>query len=198
LKEREEQFPDYDPNTHEHPDSFFGLPFSVEQSRIIVLPVPWDVTVSYHEGAFAGPSAVKEASLQVDLSLSGIKQAWKLGLAALPQPEDWLNKNRELRKKAKIYIEWMEGGKPAEHRENMENVLLEINRASFSLNEWVKSQSQQQLSKGKVVCSLGGDHSTPFGLVQALSERYSSFGVLQFDAHADLRCAYQGFEYSHA
>ena len=45
---------------------------------------------------------------------------------------------------------------------------------------------------------LGGDHSTPLGLIQALAEKHSSFAILQIDAHADLREAYEGFEFSHA
>lgn len=34
--------------------------------------------------------------------------------------------------------------------------------------------------------------------MQALAEKYSAFGILQIDAHADLRNAYEGFTYSHA
>ena len=51
---------------------------------------------------------------------------------------------------------------------------------------------------GKMVALLGGDHSTSLGMIKALSEDYESFGVLQIDAHADLRKAYENFEYSHA
>jgi agmatinase len=54
------------------------------------------------------------------------------------------------------------------------------------------------LNQNKLVALLGGDHSTPLGLMQALSEKYSSFGILHIDAHADLREAYEGFEFSHA
>jgi agmatinase len=50
----------------------------------------------------------------------------------------------------------------------------------------------------KIVGLVGGDHSTPLGFMEALAERYSDFGILQFDAHCDLREAYEGFEYSHA
>ena len=46
----------------------FGLPFSAEQSEIIVVPVPWEVTVSYGAGASEGPDAIMEASFQVDLN----------------------------------------------------------------------------------------------------------------------------------
>ena len=54
------------------------------------------------------------------------------------------------------------------------------------------------LKDGKLVGLLGGDHSTPLGFIRALSERYDRFGILQIDAHADLRKAYEGFTYSHA
>jgi agmatinase len=45
---------------------------------------------------------------------------------------------------------------------------------------------------------VGGDHSTPLGLMQAAAEKHNSFAILQLDAHADLRNAYEGFEFSHA
>ena len=34
--------------------------------------------------------------------------------------------------------------------------------------------------------------------MQALAERHESFAILQIDAHADLRDAYEGFKHSHA
>jgi agmatinase len=45
---------------------------------------------------------------------------------------------------------------------------------------------------------VGGDHSTPLGFMEALAEKHSEFGILQIDAHCDLRKAYEGFEFSHA
>ncbi len=45
---------------------------------------------------------------------------------------------------------------------------------------------------------IGGDHSTPYGYLKALEERYEGFGVLQIDAHCDLRESYEGFLFSHA
>jgi agmatinase len=54
------------------------------------------------------------------------------------------------------------------------------------------------LAQGKCVGLIGGDHSTPLGMIEALSEKFQSFAILQIDAHADLRDAYEGFEFSHA
>jgi len=48
------------------------------------------------------------------------------------------------------------------------------------------------------VALLGGDHSTPFGYFKAIAEKHGDFGILQIDAHCDLRNAYEGFIYSHA
>lgn len=45
---------------------------------------------------------------------------------------------------------------------------------------------------------LGGEHSITFGSLQALKKIYGEFGVIQFDAHADLRDTYEGTRYSHA
>jgi agmatinase len=48
------------------------------------------------------------------------------------------------------------------------------------------------------VALLGGDHSTPLGYYKAIGEKFGEFGILQIDAHCDLREGYEGFVYSHA
>ena len=45
---------------------------------------------------------------------------------------------------------------------------------------------------------MGGDHSAPFGFYKAIAEKYGEFGMLQIDAHADLRSSYENLTYSHA
>jgi agmatinase len=45
---------------------------------------------------------------------------------------------------------------------------------------------------------IGGDHSVPFGAIKAVAENEPSFGILHFDAHSDMRKAYEGFTWSHA
>jgi len=66
------------------------------------------------------------------------------------------------------------------------------------MNANIGAQAAQWLDAGKIVALVGGDHSTPYGLVKALGERYEEFGILHIDAHCDLRDAYEGFEFSHA
>jgi agmatinase len=45
---------------------------------------------------------------------------------------------------------------------------------------------------------LGGEHTVTLGALRAMKQKYGRFGVVQFDAHADLRNTYQGSPYSHA
>jgi agmatinase len=66
------------------------------------------------------------------------------------------------------------------------------------MNGWVLQQTRAWLARGKIVGVVGGDHSTPFGCIQAYAEKYPGLGVLHLDAHADLRDAYEGFTWSHA
>jgi agmatinase len=66
------------------------------------------------------------------------------------------------------------------------------------LNKWVAKETEKVLNEGKFPIILGGDHASPFGAIQVLAQKYKNFGILHIDAHADLRKAYEGFEYSHA
>lgn len=54
------------------------------------------------------------------------------------------------------------------------------------------------LGEEKFVVVIGGDHSITGGFFNALAERRQALGVVQFDAHADLRSAYMGDPLSHA
>jgi len=64
--------------------------------------------------------------------------------------------------------------------------------------ERITEVARDLLAHDKFVVSLGGEHTISFGLVRAFAERYPNLSVLQFDAHADLRDAYQGTPYNHA
>ena len=64
--------------------------------------------------------------------------------------------------------------------------------------ERITEVARDLLAQDKFVVSLGGEHTISFGLVRAFAERYPNLSVLQFDAHADLRDAYQGTPYNHA
>lgn len=185
----------FDPNGLGIKGKLFGLPVLPEEADLIIVPVPWDVTVSYQDGTARGPNAILDASIQIDLYHHQIKEAWKTSIAMLPVSEELLIENNKLRLLAKGYIDSLETNT---NSESTKLVTSKINEASENLNIYTKNISSKYLKTGKLVGLVGGDHSTPLGLMRALAEKYDRFGILQFDAHADLRKAYEGFTYSHA
>lgn len=54
------------------------------------------------------------------------------------------------------------------------------------------------LQMDKIPVILGGEHTVTRGVISALVDSFDDFGVIQFDAHADLRDSYQGSPHSHA
>ena len=64
-------------------NNIFGLPTSEESARLVILPIPWEVTVSYRAGTARAPDHILNASLQVDLYDPDYKDAWKEGIYML-------------------------------------------------------------------------------------------------------------------
>ncbi len=185
----------FDPDGPASADSLYGLPYTTDNANVVVIPVPWEVTVSYQSGAAAGPEAILKASAQVDLFDEKVPNAWKIGIAMEDIPAALVKKNKQLRPKAESYIDMFTNGGD---EKKMKPLLTEINKACDEMVKWVKDKSLSYLKKKKIVALLGGDHSTPLGLMQAVSQLHESFGILHIDAHCDLRDAYEGFTYSHA
>jgi agmatinase len=189
----------FDPNTVGNPNNnIFGLPFSEEDARLVILPVPWEVTVSYNAGTARAPEHVFKASLQVDLFDPELKDAWKQGFFMRPVDKKILMKCDYLRKEAELYINYIAEGENVQDNKFMCKTLKEVNAGSIFMNDWVFQQTKELLDSGKLVALLGGDHSTPLGYFKAIAEKYGDFGILQIDAHCDLRKAYEDFNYSHA
>ncbi len=62
----------------------------------------------------------------------------------------------------------------------------------------IRAATAQTLQMEKIPILLGGEHALTLGPILAIKERNIPFGVVQFDAHADLRDSYQGNKHSHA
>ncbi|MBT9395472.1 agmatinase family protein [Hymenobacter sp. NST-14] len=195
----EKKLADFDPNAlGDTSGGIFGLPFTPEEAQVVVVPVPWEVTVSYRAGTAEGPEAMRAASLQVDLYDPDLPNAWRMGLAMEEADETIAAESQELRPRAEGYIGWLEEGEPESGHAEHAAVPTHINARGQALLEWLKQKTGALLDAGKGVMVLGGDHSTPLGYLHALAERHQEFGILQIDAHCDLRPAYEGFEFSHA
>lgn len=189
----------FDPNSSGNPNyNIFGLPFSEEDARLVILPVPWEVTVSYLAGTARAPERIKKASLHVDLFDPDVNNAWKQGFFLREPDKKILFKNDYLRKESELFIDYISRGQQVDENKFMCKTLKEVNEGSNFLNAWVYDQTKALLDNGKLVGLLGGDHSTPLGFYKAIAEKYNDFGILQVDAHCDLRKAYMQFTHSHA
>lgn len=179
-------------------NNIFGLPFKEEDAELIIIPVPWEVTISYRGGTGRGPEQIFEASAQIDLYDADYPQNWKKGYYMLPIDKTIQNKSDYLRSCAELVIGSIIEGDDPDNNEQLKSKLDEINEGGDYLAEWLYATADNYLKQGKKVAVIGGEHSCPLGYIKALAKYHPEFGVLQIDAHADLRKAYEGFTYSHA
>jgi agmatinase len=184
----------FDPSSAGVGGGIYGLPFAPDEARVVLVPVPWEATVSYGAGTADGPAAILEASRQVDLRDRETGRPYEAGIAMLPIPSEVRTWSDEARRLAQPVIA---AGGPGESPE-LRKAVAEVDALTERMNGWVHAQCAQWLRAGRVVGVVGGDHSVPFGAMKAAAEAHPGLGVLHVDAHADLRAAYEGFRWSHA
>ncbi|MEM9695169.1 MAG: agmatinase family protein [Myxococcota bacterium] len=181
------------PERAEFVEGIFGRNTTPEEAATILVGVPWEATTSYGRGTAAGPDAIFAASPQLDLYDVELGRVDAAGIAMVTAPDAFRRRAERAAKSAEEVISKFDGGrKPSRAR------LAEVNEASRDVDAWVETEVGRWLEDDKLVGTVGGDHSVALGAIRAHAARYEGLGVLQFDAHADLREAYQGFLGSHA
>lgn len=178
--------------------NIFGFPVTAEEANIVITPIPWDATASYGKGTSDGPQAILDASTQLDFYHPKLDNAWETKVFMSEISADWRQINADLCIKAMEYIAHLEEGGKLEDSEEYQIVVADIAEAQHALKENLKEKALSLFAQGKIPAVLGGEHSTPLGLIEAVDALGKPFGILQIDAHADLRDAYEGFEQSHA
>jgi len=174
-------------------DGFIGGRLNPKEASLVLIPVPWEATVSYGQGTAKAPDAIKLSSHQLDVENYHYIKPYTAGIAMLETDKDLLELSNKARKKAIKVIDAIEKGNEDK------KALKFVNEASDILNTSVYKKAIKQIKKGKHIGVVGGDHSSPLGLIKALNDTQDEdFGILHVDAHHDLRCAYEGFTYSHA
>lgn len=131
-----------------------------EEALFHIVPVPFERTVSYGGGTNEGPSAILEAS-------------WQL--------EEWDGKSKPC--ELGIYTHG-----PVDCNADADQVIENIAAAVKPICEM-----------GKMPVGIGGEHTVTYGIIKGMLDAgIKDFGIVQIDAHADLRDAYEGDKYSHA
>jgi len=125
-----------------------------------VLPVPLERSVSYGGGTALGPSAILQASSQLEL-WDGHSVPADEGVCTHPP--------------------------------------VDVSGEPTKVLERVASAVEGILGLGKMPVALGGEHTVTYGVLQGyLNAGLRDIGVVQIDAHADLRASYEGDPLSHA
>lgn len=189
---------DFDPNgTGTDNGNYFGFPFTPEESRLVLVSVPWDVTASYGGGSAFAPDAIIGASTQLDFYDIHAPNMWRHGIGTAPIDYSIQERSAMLRDDAlKVMRHLEKGGRPTD--DSIRRRVERVNSASDELNEKIYGETGKWLRDGKLVGLVGGDHSTPLGFIRAVAEHHGTIGILHVDAHHDLRVAYEGFSCSHA
>jgi len=197
----------FDPNAAASPDAgIFGLACPRDDAKLLLLPVPFDATTSYGGGASAGPEAILEASLQVDLLDHHFGLIYEHGIH-MPAPPAWIRESSEHARAlaAPIIARGGTDYSPADLA-----AIADINAAGDRINAHTYNQTAAALAAGQIPGLVGGDHSTPYGAIRACADHLATLaklgdaharqglGILHIDAHFDLRKAFEGFKWSHA
>ncbi len=190
---------EFDPNAAAAPGSgVFGLPFGRSEARLVLAPVPFDATASYGGGSSGAPEAIRSASAQVDLLDHQFGRVYERGIF-MEEMDDGLVESSALARRLAAPI-ISRGGAD----EGDAEAIRRIDASCVRMNEFVRGRVAAILAQGRIPGVVGGDHSTPFGAIEACAESVAKesggggMGVLQIDAHMDLRRAYEGFAWSHA
>jgi len=186
------------PNEPAYGNGIFGLSEDPNDSKFILIPVPWEMTVSYGSGTALAPHFMKVASAQVDLYHPNNPDLYKEGIFMDEFPDLFAEEHEQLRRFAEEIIENTGVETDSQEKKKTASQYLIIEKFTEEVNHWLKERIKYWQAQSKIVGLVGGDHSIPLAYHQLLAEENTVYGILTIDAHHDLRNAYEGFVYSHA
>ncbi len=143
-------------------------------SRVVVVPVPYDRTSTWVKGADKGPDAIIKASANMELyDIETDSQVYLNGI---------------------FTDEAIAGGL----RTPNANCRVSEPLPPAEMVEAVRQRVEKHLARNRFIVVVGGEHSVSIGAVQEHARQHPGMSVLQLDAHSDLRDEYQGSRYNHA
>lgn len=154
---------------HVMPAHWFDLPNApADAADVLLLPLPYEGTVSYGSGTARGPGAILEASTQVELWDTECRFDFET-LAYHTAP----------------LVEPAEGDTPEGYHQRVTAAATGLHTAKRDGALVVGLGGEHGLTPPLVRAAVGGDD-------------LAGLTVVQFDAHADLRDEYEGTPLSHA
>ncbi len=161
----------------QHSDAtFMGLTeLDLDSAQAVILPIPYEATTSYGQGTAQAPHALLQASRYVEI------------YDEIRDYEPAAGSRSEVRTKDTDIVSRYWTAAPIEFSAPFEPAMAAIYQNAAEL-----------VKPGRLLCSIGGEHSITGPLIQAHLSHYPDLHVLQIDAHCDLRDSYEGSKLSHA
>ncbi len=132
--------------------NYFGMPLRPEDSALVLISAPWDVTVSYRAGTSYAPDAIIDVSRQIDFYDPAAPDAWRKGIATAPIDYSIQDVSHRLRRDAeRVIANLEEGGSRIIADEFYARKVRKINEASAEVNGKIFAQSQHWLAEGRIV-----------------------------------------------
>lgn len=164
---------------------------SREAAAVWLLPVPFDATTSYRPGTALGPEAIRLASTQLE-RLDPVFGDAATRVWMEPSNPEIEQLSKETRALAEPII-----AQGAEASADGETVAT-IDAAGERVRKLTRDFCLAAINAGKIPGLVGGEHSVSLGGIEAATSTNPEIGILQIDAHMDLRNSYQGLRHSHA
>ena len=144
----------------------FGLKINFDSADLILIPVPWEVTVSYGEGTGTGPELIREASFQLDFFNPSFNKAYNDKIH-FEQPDSLIT---SLNKSARVWAKGVQKNWEDNHILNAEEKKLaeKVNQACESLMNWLYEKSSKLFQQKKIPALVGGEHSVSEGLIRLI------------------------------
>lgn len=178
----------FNPDENGHPNYAFGIPAEEENAGIVIIPAPWEPTVSYGRGTSKAPGIIKKASQQIDIYDIFWGEPWRAG---------WFMREEQPAHKEKSNYLTEQVDRLRESDSSNAEKLKEVDDECRNFLNELGNDCQEVLTRQQFPVIVGGEHTCALPLINALAKK-ETFGILQIDAHADLHPQFEGLTYSHA
>ncbi|WP_027186768.1 agmatinase family protein [Desulfovibrio cuneatus] len=171
--------------------------------RFHVIPVPYEASVSYGGGTAQGPQAILDASCQLE-TWTGAGEPSHQGIFTWPAVPCTGEAETVMQHIEAAVTKALQAGpqgalpKPWPHPWQQPGLQPEHGAGDGSQSTNTAPLFAVCAGAPTLPVVLGGEHSLTLGVLRAMKKAYGHFGIVHFDAHADLRHSYQGSIYSHA
>ncbi|MBR2962144.1 MAG: arginase family protein [Alistipes sp.] len=175
---------------------YFRETKTTDEAPLVLVSAPWAVTSAGGHGSVYAPDAIIDSSNRVGLYDAVAEISIEGEVATAPINYDLQELSQQLgNDAAKILTHVEDGGSLSS--DYFVDKIRRVNNGFLEMHAAIEEQVSRYIEQGKIVGTIGGDHSTSFGAIRAAARHYKDLGILFVDAHCDLRQKGSIFDYSH-